>query len=78
MKIIPGSIFKHYKNKLYLIESLAINTETLEEMVVYRSLYKSEFGSQFNNYQVWVRPKDMFLETIKINGKDVPRFEFIE
>lgn len=56
--IIPGSIFRHYKNKLYLIEGIAIHTETLEDMVIYRSLYKN--NDKFNDFQLWTRPKKYF------------------
>jgi len=77
-KLIPGSIFRHYKNKLYLIEGQAVHTETLEEMVVYRALYKTSEDSKFKNFQLWTRPKEMFLESVEVNGKLVPRFEFVE
>lgn len=41
-----------------------------EELVVYQQLY-GEMG-------VWVRPLDMFLETVERNGKVQYRFEEIE
>ena len=75
-KLVHGAIFKHYKNKFYLIENIAVHTETLEEMVVYRSLYNSR-DKQFKPYQVWTRPKNMFNETVYVNGKNVKRFEFV-
>ena len=38
-----GSVFRHYKkNQLYLVESIALNTETLQEMVVYKQMYPSD------------------------------------
>ena len=77
LKLVRGAIFKHYKNKLYLIEQVNVmHTETLERMVVYRQLYKST-DKKFNDYQVWVRPEKMFNEKIKINGEQVNRFEFV-
>jgi hypothetical protein len=75
-KIIPGSIFRHYKNMYYLIEGVARHTETLEEMVVYRSLYKD--NNKFNDFQLWTRPKNMFTEKINVNGKVIQRFEYVE
>ena len=62
--------YLHYKNKLYLVLAVAIHSETLEEMVVYISLYDNPSG------QVWVRPKKMFLEKVLVNGKRVPRFKY--
>lgn len=44
------------------------HSETLEKMVVYKHLDTGE---------VWVRPKKMFLEKVKVNGKKIPRFKFI-
>ena len=77
--LIPGAIFRHYKNKDYLIIGLARHTESFEELVVYRALYKykGEPGSKINDYQVWTRPKNMFLEEVEIEGKKVPRFQFV-
>ena len=44
----------------------AKHTETLEELVVYRSL---------KDGRVWVRPHMMFFGSVKINGEEVPRFQ---
>jgi len=38
-------------------------------MVVYRKLY----GDQ----SMWVRPMVMFLETVQVEGSEVPRFEWV-
>ncbi|MEG1429512.1 MAG: DUF1653 domain-containing protein, partial [Hydrogenoanaerobacterium sp.] len=48
---------------------LAKNSETLEEMVVYRALY-GERG-------VWVRPLSMWNEEITRDGKTTKRFTYI-
>jgi hypothetical protein len=64
----PGR-YRHYKGKEYELLGLARHSETLEELVVYRALY-GEHG-------LWVRPKAMFLETVEVQGKRMPRFEFI-
>ena len=78
LALTVGSIWKHYRNKkLYLIEHVnVVHTETLEEMVVYRSLYNSD-TTKFMNFQVWTRPQCMFLDMIEHNGNTVPRFELI-
>lgn len=63
--------YRHYKGKLYEVIGTARDSETLQEMVVYKALYDSEFGK----HALWVRPKKMFLETVEWEGKTVPRFE---
>ena len=34
-----GRMFRHFKGNLYRLEGFAKDSETLEEMVVYRALY---------------------------------------
>lgn len=63
---IPGSVYEHYKGMRYKIIAIARHSETLEELVVYQALY--------GNYDVWVRPLEMFLEQVEINGKMQLRF----
>ncbi len=62
--------YRHYKGKDYEVIGIAKHSETLEELVVYRALY--------GDHLLWVRPKAMFLETVEVNGKKVPRFQFVE
>lgn len=62
--------YKHYKGHFYEVVDFARHSETLEDMVVYRQLY--------GEGALWVRPKAMFLETVTIEGKTIPRFEKIE
>ena len=62
--------YKHYKGHLYEVVDFARHSETLEDMVVYRQLY--------GEGALWVRPKVMFLETVSMDGKAIPRFEKIE
>jgi len=61
----PG-LYRHYKGNDYRVISLARHSETLEPVVVYQALY-GERG-------IWIRPAPMFLETVEIAGKLVPRF----
>ena len=65
--------YRHYKGRNYEVIGIARHSETLEEMVVYKALYESEFGLD----TLWVRPKAMFLEKVIHNGKEMNRFEFI-
>ena len=66
--------YKHYKGKFYEVIGVARHSETFEELVVYKALFKSE---EFGENAIWVRPKTMFVEMINIDGKEVPRFEFV-
>jgi hypothetical protein len=64
----PGR-YRHYKGKEYTVLGVARHSETHEELVVYRQEY-GEHGR-------WVRPKQMFLENVKVGGQDVPRFRHV-
>ncbi len=52
-EVHEGERYRHFKGGVYTVIAVATHTETMEEMVVYRS---DENGS------VWVRPKSMFLD----------------
>ncbi len=62
--------YRHYKGKDYEVIGVAKHSETLEDLVVYKKLY--------DDYSLWVRPLKMFLEKVEVNGKRVPRFEYID
>ena len=65
-----GREFRHFKGGHYRIEGFPKDSETLEEMVVYRALY-GEGG-------LWVRPAKMFFETVERDGRTMKRFELVE
>lgn len=67
--------YKHYKGKQYEVIGLTRHSETLEELVLYKALYSSE---EFGDDALWVRPRKMFFEMVNLNGKEIPRFRFIE
>ena len=67
---IPQGIYRHYKGSLYQVLYTAQHSETEESLVVYRCLY--------GEYGVWVRPLAMFIETVTVDGKEIPRFELIK
>jgi hypothetical protein len=63
--IKPGR-YRHYKGHDYEVIGIARHSETEESFVVYRALY-GERG-------LWVRPAAMFLDTVTVDGRCVPRF----
>jgi hypothetical protein len=68
--IVVGSLYEHYKGLRYKIFGIARHSETLEELVIYQALY--------GEGDIWVRPLDMFLENIVINGQSQPRFKLVQ
>ena len=69
-QVVPQGIYRHYKGSLYQVLHTAQHSETEEVLVVYRCLY--------GDYDVWVRPLAMFIETVTVDGKPLPRFELIK
>ena len=64
-EIRPGARYRHYKGGEYELVSLAKHSETLEELVIYRSVDTGE---------LWARPKSLFIGMV--DGK--PRFTILD
>ena len=58
-------IYRHFKGDYYLVEEIAKDCETLEDVVIYRKLY--EDGS------CWVRPLKDFIG--EVNKEKYPKVE---
>jgi hypothetical protein len=67
---LEKGIYKHYKGNLYEVLDVARHSETEEYLVVYKTLY--------GDFSTWVRPLDMFQETVEVDGQQVARFAFVE
>lgn len=65
----PLGRYRHYKGGEYEVIAVARHSETLQPLVVYRPLY-ADAG-------YWVRPHAMFFERIDVEGRQQPRFAFI-
>jgi len=63
--ITPG-IYRHYKGPHYEVLDICLHSETEEKMVYYKPVNKD---------QTFVRPYDMFGESVNVEGQVLPRFE---
>ncbi len=66
-QITPGK-YRHYKGQFYQVFGVARHSETEEWLVRYRCLY--------GDFSHWVRPFDMFVSSLVVEGVEQPRFEY--
>lgn len=66
---IPCGRYRHFKGNEYEVIGIARHSETLEPMVVYKALY--------GDGGIWIRPAEMWNETVERDGKKYKRFEKI-
>ena len=64
----PGR-YKHYKGNLYDVYEVATHSEDESKLVVYRPCYGEK--------ALWVRPLDMFVESVEKDGETLPRFAYV-
>lgn len=69
VEIKPG-LYKHYKGNDYQVLDIVTHSETLEQLVLYKPLY--------GEGALWVRPYEMFTETVIVNGVTLPRFALVQ
>lgn len=70
MQIKIGGLYRNFKNKqLYRVEAIAKHSETLEDLVIYKThSYKNPLSD------VWARPIKIFLEIVDRDGVKQQRF----
>jgi hypothetical protein len=56
--------YRHYKGGVYELVCEATLEADHTPMIVYRAA----------NGTVWIRPRQVFFETVEVDGKQVPRF----
>ncbi len=65
LPIHVGEVYRHYKGGIYEIVAVAIQEQTLEPCVVYKSR---------DTAMVWVRAWDNWSEEVDVEGERIPRF----
>jgi cyclomaltodextrinase / maltogenic alpha-amylase / neopullulanase len=61
--------YRHYKGGEYMVLEIGRHSETLEPVVVYQALY--------GDGEIWVRPLEMFVGDVELDGRRTARFEFL-
>lgn len=61
--------YRHHKGGEYELVDVVRHSETLQPLVLYRALY--------GDGGLWVRPHAMFFETVVVDGRARPRFDFV-
>jgi len=67
---IEKGIYRHFKGNTYQVIDIARHSENQQYMVLYRALYGAR--------GLWVRPLEMFVEEVEIEGQKRPRCALIE
>ena len=66
---VKKGIYQHFRGQRYEVLDVARHSETGEEYVVYRALYGER--------DLWLRPLEMFVETVERDGRMLQRFAWI-
>ena len=66
---IEKGIYRHFKGNTYQVIDIARHSENHQYTVLYRALYGAR--------GLWVRPLEMFVEEVEIEGQKRPRFALI-
>jgi len=67
--VLKAGLYQHYKGNQYEVIDTVTHSETEETLVLYRPLYGEK--------KLWVRPLEMFLESVNVDGLCMPRFEYV-
>jgi hypothetical protein len=66
----PLGRYRHYKGRDYEVLGVVRHSETLEPLVLYRTLY--------DDSGLWVRPHALFFGTLDVDGREMRRFAPID
>lgn len=65
-QVVVGGRYRHYKGDYYKVLNLGFLEATMELCVV----YQAEYGEKIT----FIRPLNVWLETVEVEDKQVPRF----
>lgn len=72
-------LYKHYKGAMYEVIDVALHTETQAKLVLYHALYDCpQLTAEYGDKPIFARPYNMFFETVKYQGRIVPRFTKVD
>lgn len=66
LQAIPSGRYRHFKGRPYEVLGIARHSEDETPLVVYRKLY--------DDFSLWVRPAQMWNETVVREGRTYTRF----
>lgn len=66
--MIKKGKYRHFKGGLYEVLEIGTDSESLTEVVIYKSL---------KDDSIWVRPMKMFSEKVEKDGQIFSRFEYL-
>lgn len=73
-ELVVHGVYRHFKGKMYIVEDVAIDSESDEYLVVYRALYGEGL--------LYARPLNMFLSPVDMKKypdvKQKWRFELVK
>lgn len=61
--VMAGNVYRHFKGGLYVVQGVAVHSETAELLVIYTS--------KDDPQKMWARPLEMFVSTV--DKKKYPR-----
>jgi len=70
---IQRGVYQHFRGDEIQVVGVALHSETLEEVVVYKHVTGERAGEPYQ----WVRPVKVFLEDVDKDGYKGPRFIFL-
>ncbi len=68
---LPLGEYEHYKGGRYRVLGVGKHSENHEDLVIYESLDENPVS------KIWVRPLEMFVEDVEVDGAKTPRFRYI-
>jgi hypothetical protein len=67
--------YQHYKGQYYEVIDVVMHSEDESILVLYRPLYETQVKTDLG-IELWVRPLDMFTESVESQDGKKPRFAY--